>query len=60
MSKKLTNKQKCRNCIHKSVCKYFGIFDDMDDFGWRCEYYFSKNRAYKKKGADHEQKDRSI
>ena len=56
MSKKLTNKQRCRNCIHKSVCKYFGIYDDMDYLGERCKYYFSKGSAYKKKGADHEQR----
>lgn len=52
MGKKLTNKQRCRNCIHKIVCKYFGAYDDMDVFEYRCKYYFSKERAYKKKGTD--------
>ena len=30
--KKLTNKQKCRKCLHKKVCKYYGTYDDMDQF----------------------------
>ena len=54
MRKKLTNKQRCRNCIHKIVCKYFGAYDDMDYLGERCKYYFSKGSACKKKGTDHE------
>ena len=58
MKKKLTNKQRCRNCIHKTVCKYFGTYDEMDDFfGYRCNHYFSKERAYKKRGTDNEQRE---
>lgn len=58
MSKKLTNKQRCRNCIHKTVCKWYGTYDEMDYLGERCKYYYSKERAYKKKGADNEQRDK--
>lgn len=57
MSKKLTNKQRCRNCIHKTVCKWYGTYDEMDYLGERCKYYYSKERAYKKKGADNEQRE---
>ena len=57
MSKKLTNKQRCRNCIHKCVCAYYGSFDDMEQFGYRCNHYFSKERAYKKRGTDNEQRE---
>lgn len=55
--KKLTNKQRCRNCIHKTVCKWYGTYDEMDYLGERCKYYFSKERAYKKKGATDERAD---
>lgn len=43
--KKLTNKQRCRICIHKIVCKYFGAYDGLDWLGDRCKYY--KPRAKK-------------
>lgn len=52
--KKLTNKQRCKNCIHKTVCKWYGIYDEMDYLGERCKYYHSKESAYKKKGLDNE------
>ena len=47
--KKLTNKERCRNCIHKNVCKYYRTYSSLD-YPDRCVYYFSKERAYKKKG----------
>lgn len=47
--KKLTNKQRCRNCIHKTVCKWYGHYDELDYLGDRCKYYFSKERAFQKK-----------
>lgn len=50
--KKLTNKQRCRNCIHRTVCKYFGAFDGLDWLGDRCKHY--KPRG--KKGANDEQR----
>ena len=28
--KKMTNKQRCNNCIHKCVCKYCHDYDDLD------------------------------
>ena len=55
--KKLTNKQRCRNCVHKTVCKWYGSYDEMDYLGERCKYYFSKERAYKKRGTDNEQRE---
>lgn len=52
--KKLTNKQRCRNCIHRRVCKYFGAYDDLD---WldRCKNY--KPKKHLQKGANDEQAD---
>ncbi len=47
--KKITNKQRCRNCIHKTVCKWYGTYDEMDYLGERCKYYHSKQKAYEKK-----------
>lgn len=52
--KKLTNKQRCRNCIHRTVCKYFGAYDGLDWLGDRCKHY--KPRV--KKGANDESKDK--
>lgn len=49
--KKLTNKQRCRNCIHKTVCKWYGTYDEMDYLGERCKYYHSKQKAYENKKA---------
>lgn len=49
--KKLTNKQRCRNCIHKCVCLYQDYFAGLEGID-RCKHYFSKERAYKKKGAE--------
>lgn len=54
--KKLTNKQRCRNCIHAPVCKYRGAYDGLEWLGERCKHYYSKESAYKKKGANNEQK----
>ena len=54
--KKLTNKQRCRNCIHKTVCKWYGTYDEMDYLGERCKYYHSKESAYKKKVKENEQR----
>lgn len=47
--KKLTNKQRCRNCIHKTVCKWYGTYDELDFLGDRCKHYFSKERAFQNK-----------
>lgn len=52
--KKLTNKQRCRNCIHKIVCKWYGHYDELDYLGDRCKYY--KPRA-DQKGKNDEQRD---
>lgn len=46
--KKLTNKQRCRNCIHKCVCPYIDHYANLEGFG-RCNHYYSKERAYKKR-----------
>lgn len=46
--KKLTNKQRCRNCIHRRVCKWYGHYDELDYLGDRCKYYKPKE----KKGAE--------
>lgn len=46
--KKLTNKQRCRNCIHKCVCPYIEYFAGVDGID-RCKHYYSKERAYKKR-----------
>lgn len=49
--KKLTNKQRCRKCIHKKVCKYFGVYDGLDGFaGYKCKDY--KPREEKKGKSD--------
>ena len=47
--KKLTNKQRCRNCIHKCVCLYQDYFKGLEDEIDRCRHYYSKERAYGKK-----------
>lgn len=49
--KKLTNKQRCRNCIHKCVCPYQEYFKGVGDEIDRCKHYYSKERAYGKKAA---------
>lgn len=51
--KKLTNKQRCRNCIHKTVCKWYGHYDELDYLGDRCKYY----KPREKKGKNDEQRD---
>ena len=46
--KKLTNKQRCQNCIHKIVCKYCGAYDELDYLGDRCKYYKPRERKKSK------------
>ena len=46
--KKLTNKQRCRNCIHKCVCSYIEYFANVEGIE-RCKHYYSKERAYMKR-----------
>lgn len=49
--KKLTNKQRCRNCIHRRVCKFYGIYFDEEIWGGvRCGYY----KPREKKGVKNE------
>lgn len=45
--KKLTNKQRCRNCIHKCVCLYQSYFDNVDHLGERCKHYKPKEKKAK-------------
>ena len=45
---KLTNKQRCKNCIHKCVCPYQSYFANVEGLE-RCKHYYSKERAYAKK-----------
>lgn len=46
--KKLTNKQRCKNCIHKRVCPYQSFYAHVDGLE-RCTHYKPKERAYAKK-----------
>ena len=52
--KKLSNKERCRNCIHKTVCKWYGTYDEMDYLGERCKHYFPKERAFQNKKKESE------
>ena len=45
---KLTNKQRCKNCIHKCVCPYQSYYENVEGLE-RCKHYYSKERAYAKK-----------
>ncbi len=56
--KKLTNKQRCRNCIHKCVCPYQEYFKGVGDEIDRCRHYYSKERAYGKKVANESRTDK--
>ena len=47
--KKLTNKQRCRNCIHRTVCKYFGAYDGLEWLGDRCKHYKPRNKKEERK-----------
>lgn len=47
--KKLTNKQRCRKCIHRFVCPYQDYFTGVGDDVDRCKHYLSEERAYEKK-----------
>ena len=50
MRKKLTNEQRCKQCFHKSVCKWYRSYDGLDEFVvYRCKHYISKKSAYKEK-----------
>lgn len=46
--KKLTNKQRCKNCLHRCVCLYQTYYEGLDDLE-RCKHYYSKEQAYKPK-----------
>ena len=39
----MTNKERCKNCIHKAVCTYQDYFDNVDHLGERCKQYMSKD-----------------
>lgn len=39
----MTNKERCKKCIHKAVCTYQDYFDNVDHLGERCKQYMSKD-----------------
>lgn len=42
--KKMTNKQRCKNCIHNKVCMYCHDYDDMDGIEICGDYKSKKKR----------------
>ena len=40
---KMTNKQRCKNCIHRLVCKYCNSYDDLDSVE-KCGDYKPKKK----------------
>ena len=43
--KVMTNKQRCKNCLHRCVCLYQSYFDGLDYLGERCKHYKPKKKA---------------
>ena len=41
---KMTNKQRCKNCIHNKVCKYCHDYDDLDGIEKCGDYKSRKGR----------------
>ena len=40
---KLTNKQRCKVCIHKRVCPYPSYFENVEGLE-RCKHYLAKQK----------------
>ena len=40
--KRLTNKQRCKKCVHRCVCNYQSYFDNVDRLGEHCNHYMPK------------------
>lgn len=43
---KMTNKQRCKNCIHKCVCQYPWYYDNLDGIE-KCNHYKPKKKKAK-------------
>lgn len=41
--KQLTNKQRCKNCLHKCVCPYQDYFHNVEGLE-RCKHYLAKEK----------------
>ena len=45
----MTNKERCKKCVHRVVCPEQEYFDNVDHLGERCRYYMDKNLINRQK-----------
>ena len=45
----MTNKERCKKCIHRCVCQYQDYFINVDHLGERCRNHLSKDKIKSQK-----------